>query len=316
MSKTATMVQRAGLATNLLLFQLAFLVGGCSIRQAAVNMIGTALAEGGGVYTSDNDPELIREALPFGLKTFESLLAVSPEHRGLLLAAARGFTAYAYLLQDEADRLDATDLAEARRLRVRAHNLFLRGRDYALRGLALAHPGFVETVRTDRAIALAGTTRDDVPLLYWAGASWAGALTAAKGDLDLIAELPIAGALMRRVLVLDETYDLGAAHEFFVSYEGSRPGGDPTLAHAHYRRALELSGGKRASVYLALAESVVLRDQNIKEFRALVTAALTVDPDEVESLRLANTISRRRARWLQARVPDMFLDEDRKEENK
>ena len=41
-------------------------------------MIGDALS-GGGVYTSDEDPELIREALPFGLKTYESLLDVSPD---------------------------------------------------------------------------------------------------------------------------------------------------------------------------------------------------------------------------------------------
>ena len=85
-------------------------LGGCSVRQSAVNFIGDTLAGGGGVYASDDDPELIREALPFGLKTFESLLEVAPNHQGLLLAAARGFTAYAFLLQDAADRLDESNL--------------------------------------------------------------------------------------------------------------------------------------------------------------------------------------------------------------
>jgi hypothetical protein len=68
-----------------LLFTL-LLLAGCSVRQVAVNWIGDALAGGGGVYASDDDPELIREALPFGLKTFESLLESAPEHRGLLQA--------------------------------------------------------------------------------------------------------------------------------------------------------------------------------------------------------------------------------------
>ena len=45
-------------------------------------MIGDALAGGGGVYASDEDPEFVFEALPFGLKTYESLLETSPEHRG------------------------------------------------------------------------------------------------------------------------------------------------------------------------------------------------------------------------------------------
>lgn len=83
---------------------------GCSLKRSPVNVLGDALAGSGGVYASDDDSELIREAIRFGLKTYESLLAVSPKHRGLLLSAASGFTAYAYLVQDDADRLDATDL--------------------------------------------------------------------------------------------------------------------------------------------------------------------------------------------------------------
>lgn len=232
----------------------ACLAAGCAtVQRSAVNIVGDALTSGGGnVYTSDNDPELIAEALPFGLKTFESLLAQSPNHKGLLLASANGFAAYAYLVQQRADRLDATDLDAARHLRARASALFLRARDYALRGLDVAHPKFSDTLRKDAAAALAMTTKDDIAFLYWAGAAWAGALSAAKDNSDLIADLPISGALMQRVLQLDETYDHGSAHEFFVSYEGSRPGGDAAIAREHYRRALELSGGMRASVYLAL----------------------------------------------------------------
>ncbi len=280
----------------------------CSLRRTAVNVLGDALAGSGGVYASDDDPELIRDAIPFGLKTYESLLGVSPEHRALLLSAASGFTAYAYLLQDDADRLDATDLTRARELRSRAAKLYRRGRDYALRGLEGSHPDFTVRLKTDHASVLAITTKEDVPFLYWAGVSWAGALTAAKDDLDLIAELPIAGAFVGRVLELDETYGLGAAHEFFICYEASRPGGSIRLAREHYRRALEISGGQRASVHLALAEAVTIREQNLAEFRALLAATMAVNPDEVLHLRLVNTITRRRALWLETRIPDLFLE--------
>jgi predicted anti-sigma-YlaC factor YlaD len=296
----------------LLVGLLVVLLAGCSPKRLVVNMVGNALAGGGGVYASDDDLDLVREAVPFGLKTYESLLAASPEHRRLLLAAASGFTQYAYaFVQDEADRLDATDLARARALRARAHKLYLRGRDYALSGLEAAHPGFTGRLSQDRAAVLAMTTRDNVPFLYWAGAAWAAALTAAKGDLTLIAELPTAAALVRRVLELDESYDGGAAHEFFIAYEGSRPeamGGSTRRARQHYQRALELSGGQRASVYLALAEAVTLREQNLAEFRSLLAAALAVDPDRVPALRLANTFARRRAHWLRLRIPDLFLE--------
>jgi predicted anti-sigma-YlaC factor YlaD len=294
----------------------ALLLAGCSIERTTVNVVGDTLAGGAGVYASDDDPELILDALPFGLKTYESLLEVSPEHEGLLLAAASGFTAYAYMLQDAADRLDVTDLEQARQMRGRARKLYLRGRDYALRGLEVEHVDFTAILETDRSSALAMTTEDDVPFLYWGGASWAGALGAAKDDLDLIAELPTAGALMGRVLELDESYDLGAAHEFFMSYEGSRPGGSNEQAREHYRRALEISQGKRASVHLALAETVSVEEQDLVEFEALIAAALAVDPDEVPELRLANVIAQRRARWLQQRIPDLFLETEIREKSK
>ena len=76
------------------------LISGCqTFGHIVVDRIGDNLSDGGSVFTGDPDPDLVRDALPFGLKTYESLLAATPKHRGLLLASARGFAAYAYLLQ-------------------------------------------------------------------------------------------------------------------------------------------------------------------------------------------------------------------------
>jgi hypothetical protein len=287
---------------------LAALLAGCSLKRIAINAVGDSLAESGGVYATDGDPDLVREALPFGLKTIEGLLAEAPDHDGLLLAAARGFAGYAYLLQQDADMVDAEDFALARGLRARASELFLRGRDFGLRGLALAHPGFRAALIQDGAVALADTTGDDVPLLYWSGVAWAGALAADPGNLDLVAELPMAAALVKRVLELDPAFDQGAADEFFIAYEASRPGGDLRAARRHYERALALSGGTRASTYLALAESVAVPEQDLGEFRRLIAAALAVDPDAAPDLRLVNTIARRRAEWLESNASNLFLE--------
>lgn len=299
-------------STHALLALAIILLAGCSLRRTAVKVVSDALSGSGGVYATDDDPELVKDAVPFGLKTYEGLLQELPDHEGLLLALASGFTQYAYaFVQDEADRIDASDLEKAREMRARARKLYLRGRDYALRGLEVAHPGFGARLSQDRAAALAMTTKEDVPFLYWAGASWAGALTAAKSDLDLVGDLPAAADLVARALDLDEAWGDGAAHEFFISYEGGRSeamGGSKERAREHYRRAIELSRGKRASPHLALAESVSVSEQNLKEFRELLDAALAVNPDEAKESRLANTIARRRAQWLRSRIPDLFVD--------
>jgi hypothetical protein len=295
---------------RLLLAALPMLVlAGCSIREMAVDMVADSLTSGGGddVFASDDDPALIREALPFGLKTYEGLAAASPRNTGLLLATGKGFVVYAYLLQLEADKLE--DLEQARAQRVRASRLFLRGRDYALRGLAVTYPAVVEGLRRDAPAVLATMKKSDVPLLYWAAAGWAAALGANKTDLELVAELPIAGALASRALELDESFDSGALHEFFITYEGTRPGGNPAEARRHYQRALELSRATRASAHVALAEAVTIREQNLGEFRSLIAAALAVDVNAAKELRLSNTLAQDRARWLDQRRAELFVEE-------
>ena len=123
-----------------------------------------------------------------------------------------------------------------------------------------------------------------------------------------MAELPTAGGLVGRVLELEVGFQRGAALEFFIGYEGNRPGGSAELSRGYYRRALDLSGGRRASVHVTLTEAVTIREQNLAEFRSLIAAALAVDPDAAPDLRLVNTLAQRRARWLASRIPDLFPD--------
>ena len=66
--------------------------GACSLRSMAVNAIVPTLADPT-VYLSAEDPELVRESLPFLLKTMESILTSSPAQRDALLSACQGFHA-------------------------------------------------------------------------------------------------------------------------------------------------------------------------------------------------------------------------------
>src|SRR5271168_2150785 len=117
----------------------------CSVRKYAINKLGDALAGTGTTFASDDDPELIRSAVPFSLKLIESLLAENPRHEGLLLAAARGFTQYSYaFVQEDADETEDTDRVKATAMRARAAKLYLRARNYGLRGLEVKHAGFAE----------------------------------------------------------------------------------------------------------------------------------------------------------------------------
>jgi predicted anti-sigma-YlaC factor YlaD len=287
---------------------------GCStLQRAAVNKAGDALAQGNSVYASDDDPELVWQAVPFGLKTIESLLAQSPRHQGLLLAAASGFTEYAYgALQQEADLVEAKDLARATELRNRARKLYLRALGYGFRGLEVQLPGLRQRLRDDpdAAHALAGTTKQQVPLLYWTGAAWGAAIAISKDDPELSADQSRAAALIRRGLDLDEGFEAGAGHDFMIAYEGGRAsvGGSIEEARRHLRRALEVSHGHRAAPLVGFAETVSVGRQDKAEFKQLLDQALAVDVDAAPEHRLANLLAQRRARWLLGRVDELFVE--------
>jgi predicted anti-sigma-YlaC factor YlaD len=290
---------------------LLLFASGCSIKRMAVNAAGNALAGGGTVFAADDDPELIRAAAPFSLKLMESLLAESPNHRKLLEATASGFTQYAYaFVQQEADEMEEIDFEAARSMRLRATRLYLRARDYGLRGLETHYPGFEQALRRDPHTAVRRTRTRDVELVYWTGIAWAAAISAGKDDVYLIAELPQVEALMERALELREDFDQGAIHTFFIQYEMSRskPLEQRTSqARRHFQRAVELSGGLDAGPYVSLAEGMAVDLQDAGEFNLLLRQALAIDPKIKPELRLSNLILQRRARWLLSRSEDLFL---------
>lgn len=272
---------------------------------------GDAVAE---VFASDDDPELVKSALPFGLKTSEMLLKSDPSNRDLYLSVAGGYVQYAHVfVYQEALKLDRVDLEKARELRARARKLYLRGRTYAFQGLSLGHPNFEKALAADAAKALAKCTKKDVPFLYWAGAGWAGAIVCDVGDMEKVGDLPQVEAMMRRILELDEGFQDGAVHEFFISYEASHGGmqaGAFERAQEHFQRAVELSRGKKASPYVSLAESVAVKKQDLALFREMLGKALAVDAEAVPAWRLANVIAQDRARWLMTQIPDLFVESE------
>lgn len=296
---------------RLAILLLAALLPGCSIKKLAVNSLGNALSEGGSTYATDDDPELVWSAVPFGLKTIEGLLDEAPRHKGLLLAAASGFTQYAYgSLQQDADLIEDRDLARATALRSRARRLYMRALDYGFRGLELDMPHLRERLRASPEAALAKATRRQVPLLYWTGAAWAAAIALAINDAELSADQNLAEALMRRALALDESWEYGSIHDFFISYEGSRAsvGGSFDRARKHLERAVALSGGNRAWPLVSYAESVAVPRQDRTEFRRVLEQALSVEPGKIVNQRLTNLLAQRRARWLLGRTEDLFLE--------
>jgi predicted anti-sigma-YlaC factor YlaD len=280
------------------------------LSSLATGAAADALAGSSTVYQSDDDPELVEAAIPFGLKTMESVLEQRPEHRGLLVALAAGFTSYSYgFVQMEAFALEEADEPRSEELLERSRRLYRRARAYGMRSLDLRIEDFETRLRADLAGTLAEMKDEDVPGLYWTAAAWA--LMASVDDLDPnnVADVPLVEGMVMRALELDPGFDQGSIYDFLIQLEAGKPGGDLALAERYFRRALEHNGGRRAGTYVAFAEVVCVQRQDGPAFVENLQRALAIDVDASPPDRLNNLIMQDRARLLLQRSGDLFIED-------
>ncbi len=267
------------------------LASGCSLRQAGINRMASALAASSSVYESDNDPEFVRAAAPSTLKTIEMLMSQSPRHEGLLLTACSGFAQYSYGFLHVESVLQRGNATASRELRERAGRMYQRARGYCLRGLEVRHPQITVDALRGATDVLDGTAARDVPFLYWTAVSWGADLSLAPDQLRRIGDLVAIRALLMRAKSLDDGWDHGAIHEALIAVDGLPMllGGSRDAARADFDRAIALSEGRSVFAYLAFALTL----PEGAERKALLEKAAGIDVQQSPSRRLTNLIAQR-----------------------
>lgn len=303
-------MNRAEFPRALMLAALCAAAGCGAVKTAAIKTVADTLAAPGDTFTADNDPELVRRAVPFALKLQESLLASIPKHEPLLLSTCSGYTGYAYaFVETDADLLSEVDHHdEIAALRDEAETLYVRARDYCFRAMDQRFPGMKEELTRAPAAAIKrATKKEDVPLLYWTAASW-GAAMAVHKDPTLVIDFPAVRALAERALELDAAWNGGALHELLLGLDaqGEMYGGSEAAARKHFDAAIKIQEGHLAGPYVSLAMSVSLPKGDRAEFEQLLLQAIAVDPEKRKSNRLVNLIAIRRAKALLARIDELL----------
>lgn len=286
-------------------------LAGCGLLQRkAVGMVASTLASSGDVFTRDDDLELVGQAIPFGLKLYESLLDSAPTNKDLLIATCSNFTQYgvAYLETEALVLGEANHHDEVAHLNARALKLYLRAKGYCMRAMEVRFPGITPKLLKDPAAALKDAKKTDVPLLYWTAASWGSAIAQGIDKPDLVIDLPTVRAIADRAIALDDTWSKGALHEMFISLD-SQPealGGSVEKARAHFARAVDLQKGASPGPYVSLAIGVAAPAQDRAEFESLLKQALAVDPEKDPSTRLVTMVQQRRAQALLEHIDTLF----------
>ena len=294
-----------------LLLVALLLSAGC-LKQIALGSVADSLSASGNGYARDDDPELVRDSIPVIIKLMEQIHEALPKHRDLAVALTRTATSYGVaFIAEDADRVEDKDVQAGKVLRNRAKRMFLRARGYGFDALELSLPGsraaLLGSNREARDAVIARAQKRDVPNLYWLGAAWGEAIANAKDDMQLVGDLPVVAALMKRALALDESWDEGSIHEFFITYDAAQ-GEGKAAAKKHFERAIELSHNKKLAPYVTYAEAVCVDAQDKKEFVRLLDKVIAFDVDSDPDHRLVNILAQRRARWLMSRISDLFAD--------
>lgn len=287
---------------------LAAAFSGCSfVSRQATKVVANSLSSGGTTLTSDNDPELVRDAAPFGLKTFESLLETLPKHVPLLRATCSGFASYAYgFLATDADAVRYTDRPAAKVIDERTLNMYLRAHGYCARALEARFKGVTDALLRAPETALPKAKKEDVELLYWSAASWGLAMSMNPDSLAI--DFPAVRALAERGLALDETWWYGALHELMIVLDSQELlGGSQQRAREHFDKAIAMQKGLLPGPYISLAMGVSVARQDRAEFETLMNKALAIDPEAVPTERLTTTLLQRRAKSLLDQADFLFV---------
>ena len=298
---------------------LVFTSAGCaSFDKTVLHSVDDMLSKDGSgtVFTGDNDPQLVGDALPFAIKMYESLYVSDPTHAGMAKTLGMMYIVYAHAyVAGPAETLGDDRFTEKQAAQKRALNLFLRGRDYALNAVDLRHPGFKTLWNTRNKAALANFLvpfqRDDVPYLYWLAAGQMSALSLQPMAVELSLPVPLVLVCVDRAYDLDPNFQKSALDELMVSVYGSLPGslgGNPALAEAHYDLAQKKTGGRSTGACLAYALSLDLPRQNKTHFVEMLNTVLAVDPAANPGTTLATILDQDKARWYLAQVNDLFVE--------
>lgn len=293
------------------------LLNGCSIQKFAMTKVANILSASGDgtTFTGEEDPQLLKDALPFTMKLYELMLEQNPEHEELLLATGKLFIMYGHVfVKGEAEIMPDSMIDEKQETLKRARSLYLRGQQYIMKALDLRYEGFSKMLESGKVEeALAMTDEDDLEYLYWCGQGWMGAFSATGFDMKLMMVPTMAIPMLEKVLETDPEYDKGGIQDFFVTWYGAAPemiGGNEAKAREHLQRSIEISSNSKAGPYVSLASSVCIRKQDIAEFRELLNKALEIDVNKRLDLRLVNILAQDKARWLLKHESDFFLIEE------
>jgi len=271
------------------------LTAGCG---ALISNVSAGMADSlSTAILNQEDPQLVREALPSYLLLLDSLVESDPENGATLAAAAQLYAAYGAAFVSDPER---------------AATLTRRARDYGRRALCAAEPdtcGLDALVFDDYAGVLAEVDKRSLTELYSYSLATLAWIRANSSDFNALARLPQSELALTRVIELDEADEYSASTSMYLGILNTlRPaslGGKAEVGREWFERGIELSAGRDLSIKVEFARGYARLVYDRELHDRLLNEVLEAEVKQPE-LTLFNQLARVQALELLATADDYF----------
>ncbi len=263
---------------------VACLVSGCG---SVISSVSADMADNlSTAILNQDDPQLVRDALPSYLLLLDSLVSSDPQNPATLGAAAQLYAAYGATLVSDADR---------------ARSLTSRARDYGTRALCAADDNAcdLQGLPFERyASRINAVDADAVEALHTYSLATLAWIRAHADDYNALAALPRVEVALKRVMQLEPDGDLAPSTCMYLGVLNTlRPaslGGQPELGREWFERGIVLSAGRDLAIKVEYARSYarLIYDRELHD--RLLNEVLAAEVEE-QDLVLSNQLARAQA---------------------
>jgi len=251
-------------------------------------LTSTVIKPAVGNLQKQRDVELVCEGAPAYLLMIDSLIEGDRSNRDLLIIGSQSYSGTVAALESCGSSPE------------RLRSLSMKAKQY---GTDLLH-SLLPFDQKDEGLVnerLNAISKAEIKPLFWGTFGWLTWVSKQQGSPAAMVDLITIEKLMRRILELDETIEMGSPHLFFGVLYGSKPamaGGNPEKSRYHFERALSISKRSFLPIQVAYAETysrmVFDKELHDKLLNEVINFPIENAPDHM----LANQIAKRRARTL------------------
>jgi hypothetical protein len=272
---------------------MAFSSGCSTVADSAASGVADNLSA---AILNQNDPVLVREAMPSYLLLLDSLAEGSPDNVNVLGAAAQLYAAYGVAFVEDEER---------------AQLLTARARDYGSRALCAEESDAcnLEGKPFDEyQAAILEVDSGGAEALYSYCIGSLAYIRTHSGDFVALADLPKIEFALNHLLVLNPEDRLASVNLYLGVLNSLRPpalGGEPERARAYFEKADELSGGADLSVKVEYARGYARLVYDRELHDQLLNEVIASDADQ-PGLTLSNSLAKQQAADLLVSADDYF----------